>query len=151
MEFMKCPNCGAEIREGSLYCEHCGEDIHIVPDFEPEVEFSLEQTLSGIVEELGDSKSEKIAEPEENASGKQNKEHGRKRAKRRKKKLALLIGGCVFLGLLISAAVCLLQFTGTILLIIRYKGRYNVWRADNTIRRWVITAGLFRWTKTTLS
>ena len=105
MEFMKCPNCGAEIREGSLYCEHCGEDIHIVPDFEPEVEFSLEQTLSGIVEELGDSKSEKIAEPEENASGKQNKEHGRKRAKRRKRKLALLIGGCVFLGLLISAAV----------------------------------------------
>ena len=34
---MKCPNCGAEMEEGKLYCEHCGEDIHIVPDFEPEV------------------------------------------------------------------------------------------------------------------
>ena len=49
---MNCPNCGAEIKRGSLYCEHCGEDIHIVPDFDPEVEFSLEETISGIVEEL---------------------------------------------------------------------------------------------------
>ena len=23
---MKCPNCGAEMKEGTLYCEHCGED-----------------------------------------------------------------------------------------------------------------------------
>ncbi len=50
---MKCPNCGEQMPENSLYCERCGEDIHIVPDFEPEVEFSLEETLQGIKEELG--------------------------------------------------------------------------------------------------
>ena len=45
---MKCPNCGAEMKEGTLYCEHCGEDIHIVPDFEPEIEYNMEQTLIDI-------------------------------------------------------------------------------------------------------
>ncbi len=54
---MKCPNCGEEMAEGSLYCEHCGEDIHIVPDFEPELEKSIAKTMelaiSEILEELG--------------------------------------------------------------------------------------------------
>lgn len=45
---MKCPNCGEEMAEGKLYCEHCGEDIHIVPDFEPE----LEQTIQNILVEM---------------------------------------------------------------------------------------------------
>lgn len=47
---MKCPNCGKELSEGSLYCEHCGEDIHIVPDFEPEVEISIEKNLGQVLE-----------------------------------------------------------------------------------------------------
>lgn len=49
---MDCPKCGARIPTGSLYCVQCGEDIHIVPDFDPEVEFNMEQTLNGIVEEI---------------------------------------------------------------------------------------------------
>lgn len=49
---MKCPNCGAEMKEGMLYCEHCGEDIHIVPDFEPEVEYNIEQTLHDIARDV---------------------------------------------------------------------------------------------------
>lgn len=49
---MKCPKCGTEIREGYLYCDECGEEIHIVPDFEPEIEYSIHKTLSGIVEEV---------------------------------------------------------------------------------------------------
>ena len=49
---MKCPNCGKEMAESALYCEHCGEDIHIVPDFEPELEQNIQQIISGIMEEL---------------------------------------------------------------------------------------------------
>lgn len=49
---MKCPKCGAELEEGHLYCEKCGEEIHIVPDFEPEIEYSMNETLSGIVEDV---------------------------------------------------------------------------------------------------
>jgi len=56
---MKCPNCGAEMQEGHLYCEHCGEDIHIVPDFEPELERNIEQSLGQLIEEVTPTASEK--------------------------------------------------------------------------------------------
>lgn len=55
---MKCPLCGATIPENSLYCEKCGEDIHIVPDFEPEVEFSLNETMQQIVENVNEESEE---------------------------------------------------------------------------------------------
>ena len=71
---MKCPNCGEEMAENALYCEHCGEDIHIVPDFEPELEQNIQQIISGIMEELdeplqeeadtGKSELERIPESE---------------------------------------------------------------------------------------
>lgn len=56
---MKCPNCGEEMADGKLYCEHCGEDIHIVPDFEPELERSMELTMEGIFDELQEMSEEK--------------------------------------------------------------------------------------------
>lgn len=43
---MKCPHCGNELKEGYLICEKCGEEIQIVPDFEPEIENSMTETLS---------------------------------------------------------------------------------------------------------
>ncbi|MCH5269810.1 MAG: chitobiase/beta-hexosaminidase C-terminal domain-containing protein [Lachnospiraceae bacterium] len=49
---MKCPNCGTDMKDGDLYCEVCGEEIHIVPDFEPEIEYSISETLSGISEDV---------------------------------------------------------------------------------------------------
>lgn len=49
---MKCKKCGAEIAEGSLYCDKCGEDIHIVPEYDAE-EFNLVQSISTFFEELG--------------------------------------------------------------------------------------------------
>ena len=35
---MKCPKCNRELKEGQLYCEVCGEEIQMVPEFEPEIE-----------------------------------------------------------------------------------------------------------------
>ena len=49
---MKCPECGCEIKEGYLYCEKCGMEIQMVPDFEPEIENSITQTLSKVAEEI---------------------------------------------------------------------------------------------------
>lgn len=43
---MKCPNCGKEIEESHLICEACGNEIQIVPDFDPEIENSITETLS---------------------------------------------------------------------------------------------------------
>lgn len=39
---MKCPRCGNELKDGMLFCEHCGEEIRIVQDFEPEMEMNME-------------------------------------------------------------------------------------------------------------
>ncbi len=48
---MKCPHCGHEMPDGCLLCEKCGEEIQIVPDFEPEIENSITETLSTLVSE----------------------------------------------------------------------------------------------------
>lgn len=49
---MKCPNCGYEMADGHLYCEKCGMEIQMVPDFEPEIENSIIETLSTVAEEI---------------------------------------------------------------------------------------------------
>lgn len=60
---MKCPNCGADMADGSLYCEHCGEDIHIVPDFDPELEQDIELTISGMLEDIDGQKAPEEEQP----------------------------------------------------------------------------------------
>lgn len=47
---MKCPKCQKELTEGKLYCELCGNEIQIVPDFDPQVEGSIRDTLSNLAE-----------------------------------------------------------------------------------------------------
>lgn len=45
---MKCPRCGADMKEGQMYCEHCGREIQIVPEFDPALETSLPKALSDV-------------------------------------------------------------------------------------------------------
>ncbi len=52
---MKCPVCGNEIKDEQLYCEYCGYEIRIVPDFEPEIENNIQETMSGVVNEFAPS------------------------------------------------------------------------------------------------
>ena len=49
---MICPRCGYEMKEEHLYCERCGAEIQIVPDFEPEIQNSIEETLSTVAWEI---------------------------------------------------------------------------------------------------
>ena len=65
---MKCPNCGAQIQEGKLYCEKCGREIQIVPEFEPEIENSIHTSLSNVATEItapGESTTEEQSHPDE--------------------------------------------------------------------------------------
>ena len=55
---MICPRCGYEMKEEHLYCERCGAEIRIVPDFEPEIQNSIEETLSTVAEEINPDLSE---------------------------------------------------------------------------------------------
>ncbi len=58
---MKCPKCGQVMEEGHLYCEKCGMEIQIVPDFEPDFENSITETLSTVAEEIEDKGKKKDA------------------------------------------------------------------------------------------
>ena len=49
---MNCPKCGKELLEGQLYCENCGGEINLVPEFETEVEKSMAESLQGIIEDV---------------------------------------------------------------------------------------------------
>lgn len=100
---MKCPKCGAELEEGHLYCEKCGEEIHIVPDFEPEIEYSMHETLSGIVEDV-------LAEVPKESETLKNKRAG-------KRKGILLAAAVMLCALLVVVVV------GTVNAVSRY--RYN--------------------------
>lgn len=70
---MKCPACGTEIVQGHLYCDKCGMEIQMVPDFEPEIEKNITETLSNVAEEIAgtdsppDKKAEKAALQKEQA------------------------------------------------------------------------------------
>lgn len=59
---MNCPNCGHEMLRGHLYCEKCGMEIRIVPDFEPEIENSITEALSTVAGQIENDKT-----PEEKA------------------------------------------------------------------------------------
>ena len=48
---MKCKNCGAEMKEGHVYCETCGYEVHIVPDYNIELEEKMTKTLERLVKE----------------------------------------------------------------------------------------------------
>lgn len=85
---MKCPRCGAEIPEGHLLCDICGEEIQIVPDFEPEVENSITETLSEVAEVLSDSGVSGSEEEEKDGYEKQ-------------KNMFVLSLGCIFVLVLI--------------------------------------------------
>ena len=45
---MQCPKCNKELKDGYLYCEYCGYEIQMVPDFEPEVDGSILSSLREI-------------------------------------------------------------------------------------------------------
>ena len=49
---MVCPNCKLELKEGMLYCENCGEEIKMVPEFDTDVEHEIQMTLNSVASDL---------------------------------------------------------------------------------------------------
>lgn len=52
---MKCPKCGAFIPDEAMYCPSCGEEITIVPEFDPLVENRIDESLSVLASNLDDT------------------------------------------------------------------------------------------------
>ena len=57
---MKCQNCGENMISGHLYCDACGAEYQIVPNFEPEIENSIAESLSDISDTIEESFSKKV-------------------------------------------------------------------------------------------
>lgn len=49
---MKCPHCGSDMHPDQVFCEVCGKERLLVPVFEPEIEDSVAESMSTIVQEL---------------------------------------------------------------------------------------------------
>lgn len=116
---MKCPKCGFELEEGLLYCETCGEEIRIVPDFEPEIENSIIETLSTVAEEIGlDNRLEETGTREGDVSfGKKSSREAQQSVRGKRRKVSqgrteerqarngLIVSICSFLGVLFLSVV----------------------------------------------
>lgn len=90
---MKCSVCGAEIKEGALYCDVCGAAVQIVPDYSP-----LDEVLTAHVR--GEIEG-RVNRPQPNETGKKSGSHNgntsgkhkhKKRKKNKKKKMLIILG-----------------------------------------------------------
>lgn len=96
---MKCPRCGADMKEGQMYCEHCGREIQIVPEFDPALETSLHKALSDVGTQIAEKASED-SKPETDAGQSTVPEKQPSMKNRRKERWK------VFAGLFAAAALC---------------------------------------------
>ena len=94
---MKCPNCGNELEPGKIYCDHCGHEIQIVPDYDP-----LDELLIGREEpeEPGSGTTPNPETPVENREKKPFREKKKPMVLRFRYKCllflaAVLVCGCV--------------------------------------------------------
>ena len=98
---MNCPKCGAKMEAGKLYCQNCGEEIKIVPDFEPEIEYSIHEILSNVAGDMAadlqdEDLSEELLQEEE----------------RQKRQKHDRLGNRVLTGIGVSFIVLILLLTG---------------------------------------
>lgn len=118
---MKCPHCGAPMKEDQIFCEKCGKERLLVPVYDAEVDAKLESTISSIADDLADTQQivplpldqeeqkPDIAEPETGLS-----EDGEEQTKSEDKKLhkkSFLLWICIG----IAAVVLLVFLTGALI------------------------------------
>ncbi len=102
--------------EGHLLCEKCGNEINIVPDFEIDVENSISETLSTIVDEISPEEKDKRSEndPGEEVLSKEERIEEEffkepsflvNRKPTRKVLAFLLLGSAAFVALVVAAVL----------------------------------------------
>ena len=65
LDDMKCPNCGNEIPDGSLFCEKCAAEIKIVPEYEARLEEQISsgmESVTRVFQDGGSSRADSIRE-----------------------------------------------------------------------------------------
>lgn len=72
---MECPFCGGQMKEGQVFCEHCGKEMQFVPVFEPEIEESIRESLSGLIDRVDEDGE--IEDSLETETGEENEKQNR--------------------------------------------------------------------------
>lgn len=111
---MKCSVCGAEIKEGALYCDVCGATVQIVPDYSP-----LDEVLTAHVR--GEIEG-RVNRPQPNETGKKSGSHNgntsgkhkHKKRKKNKKKKMLIILGILLVVIVIGLVVFRSSYAGLV-------------------------------------
>ncbi len=120
---MKCSNCGQEIPSGLLYCEYCGEEVCIVPDYNPLEDMLAAQVKMSINNNESDSLDFAVKKQQNNRKSPtkrtidereaRRRQAERRRALKRKKRRRLLIIMMLFIALIIGFGVFLYQTSYT--------------------------------------
>lgn len=98
---MKCPNCGTELVSDFLYCKVCGEEINIVPNFEPELENSISEILINVAENMTE-----VAQADQKIQQDRETQKDDKRKKDHKSyKILGIIGGVFLLCIIVFAGI----------------------------------------------
>jgi len=117
---MKCLNCGYEIPAGELYCKRCGEEVRIVPDYNP-LDDMLTAQIRVSIDEKGEhvrnskvsvntgregrpaGNGQKRLSPEEREARRRQAERKRelKRKKRRRLIIAMITVLIAFIGIMV--------------------------------------------------
>ena len=101
---MNCPKCGTKMEQGALYCHECGEEIYIVPDFEPEIENSISEILYNVADELTAEEDEEFSMDNDEYS--YESDQSIRRTRLDKMSMRLLIGvGIAFVSIILIIAI----------------------------------------------
>ena len=132
---MKCMNCGADVPEDNLKCPYCGQDIQIVPDYNPlddvlaaQVKGEVYKTLSGTTRreqsnnDYSDSSSyrkhsvsEETVDPrQEERRRRRQLEKKRQLMKRKKQRAMIIAAAAAVLLILIGVTGYRSSYTGII-------------------------------------
>jgi len=61
---MKCPWCNADLKDGTVLCSICGNEINMVPDFEPEIEDQCRETIETMTKDIFSTGEKQKSSPE---------------------------------------------------------------------------------------
>lgn len=120
---MDCPHCGAFMKDEQVFCESCGKERILVPEFDAQMDATLQQTISGIADDLANTQNikpaliqselEKQQEKEEKSEeidkleteNVQNQKEERNSNSHRKFPILLAVGAIFFVVILITVIV----------------------------------------------
>ena len=114
---MKCKKCGHIIPSGTLYCKNCGEEVYIVPEYNPLDDMLAAQIKNSINNEKQDTdflnhtltdtryQTKPQRRPVDEKEARRRQAERRREAKRKKRKKLLIVMSVIFvffIGLIIA-------------------------------------------------